>query len=703
MLFYVITGQKKAKSCSILQHIEETASSRYQIQPINGAFEYLLLNGRALVIFDGLDELLDTSYRQEISNDIESFCSLYPSVPVLVTSRSVGYEQAPLDEKRFEAFNITEFNDKQIEEYTTKWFALESEYTVEQKKQKVMSFLDESAIVRDLRSNPLMLALMCNIYRGENYIPKNRPEVYEKCATMLFERWDTSRGIRVPLPFEAHIRPAMMYLAYWIYGNDTLQGGVTEHQLVEEASKYLLTRRFEDPDEAKSAAKQFIEFCKGRAWVFTDTGTTKDGERLYQFTHRTFLEYFTAYHLFRVHSTPRDLGKILIPRIIKREWDSVAQLSLQILNKNVEGAGDEILKSVLNEAETFKQGSDSKWNLLSFASRCLEFIVPSPKILRNITEDCFRENIYLCTSYYVEKKEKRTIHRTFTESLISSLLVAAKENINLVLDEIINKTIELTKGEDKIKSIVAIENGMFLELYGNRTNEDRIEKAVDTIIEACLDNLNELKKEVYYFSSWLFLKGKNTIHEIYQSHSFKNIFSETPNMSIDFSLPSIADILLGDILNNHIRNSYRKYDLEKALIEIGEASLISKLPLGKFKVDRFRIFGQEAIIAAQKKGIKSISAKIENLKKDHKIFFGFFVLFASSLEEMEINDKENINELLKNIEKDFILEFKPAILSRYSKLDNLKILQDSFSNYSYSENEKKFILKWSQRQISFFG
>jgi hypothetical protein len=133
-----------------------------------------------------------------------------------------------------------------------------------------------------------MLALMCNIYRGESYIPTNRPDVYEKCAVMLFERWDKGRGIRVTLPIEAHIRPAMMHLAHWIYADEALQSGVTEQRLVAKTTDYLCPKRFEDRDEAEGAAKQFIEFCRGRAWVFTDTGTTKEGDRLYQFTHRTF-------------------------------------------------------------------------------------------------------------------------------------------------------------------------------------------------------------------------------------------------------------------------------------------------------------------------------------------------------------------------------------------------------------------------------
>ncbi len=55
----------------------------------------------------------------EISSDVESFCNLYPSVPVLVTSREVGYEQAPLDEKKFEIFRLAPLKEDQVEKYVT--------------------------------------------------------------------------------------------------------------------------------------------------------------------------------------------------------------------------------------------------------------------------------------------------------------------------------------------------------------------------------------------------------------------------------------------------------------------------------------------------------------------------------------------------------------------------------------------------------
>ena len=319
---------KKEKRCSILDFIEITSNANYQLPPPKEAFEYLLRNGRVVVIFDGLDELLDTSYRQEISSDVENFCSLFSAVPVLVTSREVGYEQAPLDETRFDIFHLAAFTDEQVADYAHKWFAIDADIPKIQEEQ-AKAFLRESAVVPDLRSNPLMLALMCNIYKGENYIPKNRPDVYERCATMMFERWDKSRNIQVILPFEAQIRPAMAFLAHWIYSDEALQAGVTEQKLIDQTTDYLWHRRFEDKDEAEKAAREFIEFCKGRAWVFTDTGTTGAGENLYQFTHRTFLEYFTADYLVRTHATTDDLLEMLLPRIENREWDIVAQLAFQ--------------------------------------------------------------------------------------------------------------------------------------------------------------------------------------------------------------------------------------------------------------------------------------------------------------------------------------------------------------------------------------
>jgi predicted NACHT family NTPase len=104
-------------------------------------------------------------------------------------------------------------------------------------------------------------------------------------------------------------------LAYWIYTDSKRQAGVLEGELIDQTANHFMSRRFNDEYEAREAARDFVHFCRGRAWVFSDTGMTASGTPLYQFTHRTFLEYFTAAHLTRVHRDSDSLSTVLLPHI----------------------------------------------------------------------------------------------------------------------------------------------------------------------------------------------------------------------------------------------------------------------------------------------------------------------------------------------------------------------------------------------------
>jgi hypothetical protein len=364
-----------ATRMSIVEYLEMLCRTPYQINPPKGAIEYLLLNDRALVILDGLDELTDTSLRRDVVQAVEGFAYRYPTTQILVTSRRIGYDEAPLDADFFPVLQLMELSDSQVSSYAENWFLLDEGNTLAERQRLASSFLRDSKFVADLRMNPLMLSLMCGIYATENYIPRNRPEVYEKCALLLFERWDKQRGIQIPMSFDAHVYAAMKSLALYMYSQEKPQLRRTE--LIAFIKAYLLEKRFEDPDVAEAAAEQFIDFCKGRAWVLTDVG-----EEQYGFTHRTFLEYFSASQLVRLHPSAADLFASLDRRIRAREWDVVAQLALQILGRTVEDGADDFLMLVVQAAATTEWSSRA--SLLSFASRALHFIVPRPEVLQAI-------------------------------------------------------------------------------------------------------------------------------------------------------------------------------------------------------------------------------------------------------------------------------------------------------------------------------
>ncbi|MEP9364393.1 NACHT domain-containing protein [Nocardioides sp. CN2-186] len=370
---------------SIVSYLEDRLASVYQCPPPQGMIEHLLDTGQAIVFFDGLDELLDTTHRRQVTDVVGLFCNRYPLTKALVTSRKVGYWQAPMDRDQFAVLELSGFDREQVEEYVEKWFSQE-DLSSDQVTSWTRSFMTESESVADLTATPLLLALMCIIYRGERSIPRNRPAVYERCATMLFDKWDSSRGIHSDLRVGQLVDPAMKHLAYWLFVQDS-SDGVTEQSLIKETTTYLHRRSFEDLEEATAAATEFVEFCRGRAWVFSDVGTTPDGERLYKFTHRTFLEYFAGYHLSRTTDTPEALAKAIAPKVANAEWDVVAQLAVQITDKHSDLGAIRIFEYLLDERR--RRASSKRLNILAFLCRCLTFVQLSPKVLRQLTSEVF--------------------------------------------------------------------------------------------------------------------------------------------------------------------------------------------------------------------------------------------------------------------------------------------------------------------------
>lgn len=457
--------EKKKQNCSIADFIEQTLNSRYQIKPPLGTVDYMLINGRAIVIFDGLDELLEVGHRREIVTDIEAFMRRYPLSKVLVTSREVGYRQAPLEEGEFTLYKIAPFTEEQVIQYVEKWFSSDVSLSEAEKEMKTTAFLKESGKVPELRSNPLMLSLMCLIYKGEGYIPSNRPDLYEKCSKMLFETWDRGRSIESYKPFEHYFSATLMNIAFWIYSeevqintddpdedefneeefdNDEFwdedveeegqKGGVTgfnEKLIVKIAADYL-EEYFENRHKAEAYAHDLIEFCKNRAWVFTDVG-----EDLYNFTHRTFLEYYTAQYLVRTYTGISELVDFLFPKIEKNEWFLVAQLAIQIKNQTYERAADKIIDSLIERSkQTSPRGREQ---VQIFICNCLEFI----NLRRQTRENTFSyvETLMLKHVSQVEigKSTSGSDHLRSLFGELSKSNYANKDTINSLIEKFIEE------------------------------------------------------------------------------------------------------------------------------------------------------------------------------------------------------------------------------------------------------------------------
>ncbi len=362
---------------SVVGHIQHVLDTFYQIAPPAGLVELLLLTGRAVVIFDGLDELLDIGRRAEVTSRVEHFCVEYPQVKVLVTSRVVGYEQAMLDDREFTGYRLGGFGDDQVAEYARKWFSQDAEA----RPGDADSFVAESASVTDLRSNPLLLSLMCILYRGEGSLPRNRAGVYQQCADLLFRRWDARRRIHQELRAGHLVEPALRRLAWRLLAQDQLQPTITKLKLIDDTARFLHGRGFESEDDARAAAGEFVEFCRGRMWVLTETGIGTAGA-LYAFTHRTFLEYFAAAHLAYGNDSPPELASVLLPLIASDDSWMVAELAIQIKDRTSDLGAARIYAEVLE-----RRGRSPV--ALQFLAQCLRSVDPSPQQVRELTRQLF--------------------------------------------------------------------------------------------------------------------------------------------------------------------------------------------------------------------------------------------------------------------------------------------------------------------------
>ncbi|MFG1604073.1 NACHT domain-containing protein [Actinoplanes sp. NPDC049265] len=371
---------------TLAEHLAVVARDPYNVTMSAETVDYLLLNGRAVVILDGLDELTDVSLRRRLTELVRGFATLYPMVPIVVTSRRVGYREAALDAALFPVYDLMPFEKEQVEAYAGHWFALDDGTPAADRRRLAESFLRDSESVEDLRSNPLLLALLCAMYAVDRYIPRLRAQIYERCALMVFERWDSMRGIGRRLEFEGRVRRAVQHLACHQLVNDEPE--LPRHRVVRLLTDHLMSRGL-DEDDAEAVAAELLEFCAGRAWVLTEVGST-DLEPVYGFSHRTFLEFFAAEHLVRTRHSPEAVWHQLAPRVRAGEWEVVAQLAVQLVDRNTVDGAEAVVRTAM--AEAARSEIKERAHLAEFGAIALQHVALPPAEVERIVAEamaCF--------------------------------------------------------------------------------------------------------------------------------------------------------------------------------------------------------------------------------------------------------------------------------------------------------------------------
>ncbi|MDW8101592.1 MAG: NACHT domain-containing protein, partial [Anaerolineae bacterium] len=171
-----------------------------------GLFLSELEKGKAIVLLDGLDEVLTRGEREDIARAMENLAKRYPLSRFIVISRIASYDTALLPPD-FTIITIAPFEREQIESFAKNWAmsyegtALEDKLPPELEKRArrraedmIQAVTSHPAIER-LATNPLLLTILALIHHQGTRLPQQRVELYRLCLEALAETWNLARSL----------------------------------------------------------------------------------------------------------------------------------------------------------------------------------------------------------------------------------------------------------------------------------------------------------------------------------------------------------------------------------------------------------------------------------------------------------------------------------------------------------------------------
>ena len=153
--------------------------------------EYILETGRAIILFDGLDEVPEhDEQRQRTTEELQKFWRKYQDTQMIITCRVAATDYSFTE---FTYIEMADFDGSQVDQYAFNWFRKEPE-----KAREFLGALKkpENRGLYDLGHNPLLLSMICLAYDETLVIPKRRVELYEEALDALLKKWDASRNIQ---------------------------------------------------------------------------------------------------------------------------------------------------------------------------------------------------------------------------------------------------------------------------------------------------------------------------------------------------------------------------------------------------------------------------------------------------------------------------------------------------------------------------
>ncbi len=412
----------------LLEYISEQFVSYGVREP--GVAQRLLLQGKALVLLDGLDEVRETDcYRvlQEVRNFSAQFHLNHFVITCRIATREYTLEQ-------FTEVEVADFNDEQIATFATKWFAAKDPT----KGNKFIQKLKEHLPIQELATNPLLLTLLCLMFEESADFPSNRSELYKEGLNVLLRKWDAKRSIEREQIYKKllvfHKEDLLSQIAFLTFE----RGDYFFRQ--KEIEQYIADYIRNLPDINPDVEALQLDSEAVLKSIEAQHGLLVERARgIYSFSHLTFQEYFTAREIV-ASSQPQVLETALTQltnRIAETRWREVFLLSVGMLRN-----ADYLLRLMKQKIDQLLAPDQHLQEFLTWVSQKSRGV---PAAYKLVTVRAFYLDLDLARALDLVGGTldlARTLDRNFTRTLDCALALDLALDRTLALNRALGSTLE---------------------------------------------------------------------------------------------------------------------------------------------------------------------------------------------------------------------------------------------------------------------